>query len=292
MSGLDLMGRREINRLTTGLLLVCSLAIGVSAARHFRQHPHPLIDLSSIPVPTFAVTIWGGSLFRIAIGATPFLLPLMFQTAFGMNAFTSGLLVLAVFAGNLLMKPATTPILRRFGFRTVLIGNGLLAAVTIFACALFTPSTPKGIIVAVLFAGGLFRSMHFNSLNTVGFADIPKSQLSSASTLSSMIQQMTIGMDIAVGAIALRLAGALHSANAGSLTAGDFRIAFALVGVIALVAVIDTFSLASNAGAEVSGHRITHDPLRADRPRHASSSDAGARPVVSKPGGSVATLET
>src|ERR1700682_3957106 len=102
---------------------------------------------------------------------------------------------------------------------------------------------------------------------------------------------MTIGMGIAVGAIALRLAGALHSTNAGSLTAGDFRIAFALVGVIALVAVIDSFSLASNAGAEVSGHRLTHGPLRADRPRHASSSDAGARPVVSKPGGSVATLE-
>jgi MFS family permease len=236
----------------------------VLAVWHLRRNPHPLIDLSSLRIPTFAVTIWGGSLFRIAIGATPFLLPLMFQTGFGMNAFTSGLLVLAVFAGNLLMKPATTPVLRRFGFRTVLIANGLLAAVTIFACALFTSSTPKAIIVAVLFAGGLFRSMQFTSLNTVGFADIHKSQLSAASTLSSMIQQMTIGMGIAVGAIALRLAGALHSTNPDSLTAGDFRIAFALVGVIALVAVIDSFSLASNAGADVSGHRSTHGPLRAD----------------------------
>ena len=111
---------------------------------------------------------------------------------------------------------------------------------------------------------------------------------------------MTIGMGIAVAAIALRLAGALHSKNAGSLTAGDFRIAFALVGVIALVAVIDSFSLASDAGAEVSGHRLTHGPLRADsrrlpsplsRPRNASSSEIGARPVVSKRGASVATLE-
>jgi MFS family permease len=198
----------------------------------------------------------------------------MFQTGFGMNAFTSGLLVLAVFAGNLLIKPATTPVLRRFGFRTVLIANGVLAAVTIFACALFTSSTPKGIIVAVVFAGGLFRSMQFTSLNTVGFADIHESQLSDASTLSSMIQQMTIGMGIAVGAIALRLAGALNSTNAGSLTAGDFRIVFAVVGVIALLAVIDSLSLAANAGAEVSGHCLTHGPLRADRPlsrpRHAS----------------------
>jgi EmrB/QacA subfamily drug resistance transporter len=300
MSGLDLIGRHEISWLTTGLLLVCSLAIGVSAVWHIRRHAHPIINLSSLRVPTFAVTIWGGSLFRIAIGATPFLLPLMFQTGFGMNAFTSGLLVLAVFAGNLLIKPATTPVLRRFGFRTVLIANGLLAAVTIFACALFTSSTPKAIIVAVLFAGGLFRSMQFTSLNTVGFADIEESQLSDASTLSSMIQQMTIGMGIAVGAIALRLAGALHSTNAGSLTAGDFRIAFALVGMIALIAVIDSFSLASNAGAEVSGHRLADRPLQATSPRlpgplsrppKPSSSDTGARPAVSKRGEGVATLE-
>ena len=95
MYGLDLIGRHEIHRLTTGLLLVCSLALGVAAVWHVRRHPHPLIDLSSLRVPTFAVTIWGGSLFRIAIGATPFLLPLMFQIGFGMNAFTSGLLVLS-----------------------------------------------------------------------------------------------------------------------------------------------------------------------------------------------------
>src|SRR5271165_2201065 len=275
MYGLDLIGRHQIHLLMTGLLLVCSLAIGMAAVWHLRRNPHPLIDLSSLRVPTFAVTIWGGSLFRIAIGATPFLLPLMFQIGLGMNAFTSGLLVLAVFAGNLLMKPATTPLLRRFGFRTVLIANSLLSAVTIFACALFSSSTPKAIIVAVLFAGGLFRSMQFTSLNTVGFG-------------------------IAVGAIALRLAGALHSTNAGSLTAGDFRIAFALVGVIALVSVIDSFSLPSNAGSEVSGHRLTHGALRADsrrlpsllsRPRNAPSSETGARPVVSKRGGSVATLE-
>jgi EmrB/QacA subfamily drug resistance transporter len=299
MSGLDLIGRHQINWLTTGLLLVCSLAIAAFAVSHVRRHPHPLIDLSSLRVPTFAVTIWGGSLFRIAIGATPFLLPLMFQTGFGMNAFTSGLLVLAVFAGNLLMKPATTPVLRRFGFRTVLIANGLLAAVTILACALFTSSTPKAIIVAVLFAGGLFRSMQFTSLNTLGFADIHRSHLSDASTLSSMVQQMTIGMGIAVGAIVLRLAGALHSTNANLLAADDFRIAFLLVGVIALVSVIDSFSLPSNAGAEVSGRRLKHSPLRSDgpslpssisRPPNASSSEKGVRPVLSKQGGSAATL--
>ena len=257
---LDLIGRQEIHWLTTGLLLACSLTLGIGAVRHFRRHPHPLIDLSSLRVPTFAVTIWGGSLFRIAIGATPFLLPLMFQIGFGMNAFSSGLLVLAVFAGNLLMKPATTPVLRRFGFRTVLIGNGLLVAATIFACALFSASTPTAIIVIVLFAGGLFRSMQFTGLTSLGFADIQQSLMSAASTLSSMVQQMTFGLGVAFGAIALRLAGLFHSANGSSLTVGDFRIAFSLAGLVALVAVVDCLGLAPNAGAEVSGHRPAEAP--------------------------------
>ena len=264
MYGLDLIGRQEIHWLTTGLLLACSLTLGIGAVRHFRRHPNPLIDLSSLQVPTFAVTIWGGSLFRIAIGATPFLLPLMFQIGFGMNAFSSGLLVLAVFAGNLLMKPATTPVLRRFGFRTVLIGNGLLVAATIFACALFSASTPTAIIVVVLFAGGLFRSMQFTGLTSLGFADIQQSLMSAASTLSSMVQQMTFGLGVAFGAIALRLAGLFHSANGSSLTVGDFRIAFSLAGLVALVAVVDCLGLAPNAGAEVSGR---HRPVEAPSPQ-------------------------
>ena len=259
---LDLIGRQEIHWLTTGLLLSCSLTLGVAAVWHLRRHPHPLIDLSSFRVPTFAVTIWGGSLFRIAIGATPFLLPLMFQIGFGMNAFASGLLILAVFAGNLLMKPATTGVLQRFGFRKVLIVNGLLVAASIFACSLFSASTPKAIIVAVLFAGGLFRSMQFTGLASLGFADIHQSQMSGASTLSSMVQQMTFGMGIAFGAIALRLAGLFHPANTTeSLAVGDFRIAFGLVGSVALLGVIDAFSLASHAGAEVSRHGLGEKQL-------------------------------
>ena len=206
MYGLDLIGRQEIHWLTTGLLLACSLTLGIGAVRHFRRHPNPLIDLSSLQVPTFAVTIWGGSLFRIAIGATPFLLPLMFQIGFGMNAFSSGLLVLAVFAG------------------------------------------------------GLFRSMQFTGLTSLGFADIQQSLMSAASTLSSMVQQMTFGLGVAFGAIALRLAGPFHSANGSSFTVGDFRIAFSLAGLVALVAVVDCLGLAPNAGAEVSGHRPAEAP--------------------------------
>jgi MFS family permease len=185
-------------------------------------------------------------------------MPLMFQLTFGLDAFTSGLLVLAVFAGNLAMKPGTTWVLRRFGFRATLVANGLITAAGILACALLSPGTPVPIIVAVLFIGGLSRSMQFTALNTLGFADIPQPRMSGAHTLASMVQQMSMGMGIAIGAIALRLASLLEPAAAGaSPSLQAFHIAFVLVGFVALAAIVDCLALAPDAGIEVSGHRRT-----------------------------------
>ena len=86
------------------------MAAGWAGVWHMRRTAHPLIQFDVLTQRTFAIVIWGGSLFRLAISVSPFLLPLMFQVAFGLSAFQSGLLVLAMFAGNLFMKPATTPI--------------------------------------------------------------------------------------------------------------------------------------------------------------------------------------
>ena len=255
MYGLDLVGRPVGRWQTEAGLLLGSLVLGALAVRHARRHAHPIIDLSSLRVPTFAVTIRGGSLFRIAISATPFLLPLLFQIGFGLNAFASGLLVLAVFAGNLGMKPATTPVLRRFGFRTTLIANGLVAAAMIFSCALLSPGTPTWITVAVLFAGGLSRSMQFSGINTLGFADIAEAQKSAASTLFSTVQQLTIGLGIAFGAVALRFGARLHASASSVPTVADFHIAFVLVGLVALAGIYDSFGLTPHSGAEISGHR-------------------------------------
>ena len=99
------------------------MVAGWLAVRHMAKSRHPLIDFACLREKTFAISIWGGSLFRIAINASPFLLPLMFQVPFGMTAFQSGLLILAMFAGNLTMKSVTTPVLRNFGFRKVLLGT-------------------------------------------------------------------------------------------------------------------------------------------------------------------------
>jgi EmrB/QacA subfamily drug resistance transporter len=255
MYSLELMGRQNPRWTTVGLFLGYSVAAGWMAVRHMRRSPHPLIEFDCLKVRTFAVTIWGGSLFRIAISVSPFLLPLLFQISFGMTAFQSGLLVLAVFAGNLSMKPVTTPVLRRFGFRNVLLVNGVITTVLIFCCGLLSPQTPRTVIVAVLFLHGLSRSMQFTSLATLAFVDIPKALMSSASSFSAVVQQMSMGMGVAVGAVALRAAAAMRGHLSAIPALMDFHIAFGLAAVLALAAILDCFTLDPDAGAEVSGHR-------------------------------------
>lgn len=258
MYGLELIGRQNTPWLTTLLFLACGCVSGALAVIHFRRARAPVIDLISLEIKTFAVTIWGGSLFRIAINASPFLLPLMFQVGFGLNAFQAGLLMLGLFAGNLGMKTVTTPVLRRFGFRSVLIINGMLTALAIFACSALTSHTPRIVILGVLFVNGLCRSMQFTSLSTLAFADIPKSQLSSATSFSSMVTQMSMGTGVAAGAIALRLAALLNKHPGSTPSIADFHVAFVLVSILTFLAVIDCFSLDPESGAEVSGHRVSY----------------------------------
>jgi hypothetical protein len=138
----------------------------------------------------------------------------------------------------------------------VLIINGILTALGILACSVLAPQTPRIVIIAVLFANGLCRSMQFTSLSTLAFADVPKSQLSSATSFFSMVMQMTMGMGVALGAIALRLAALLDRHLGATPSATEFRIAFALVSLLAFLAVIDCFSVAPEAGAAVTGHRV------------------------------------
>jgi MFS family permease len=188
----------------------------------------------------------------MAIAAIPFLLPLLFQIGFGLNGFIAGALVLAVFAGNLVMKPMTTPILRRFSFRATLLVNGGLNAATIFACALLTPATPVPVIVALLFASGMTRSMQFTALNTLAFAEVPEGWMSGANTVFNMVQQLFMAMGIALGAVALRIAALLSpGAVGGAIPLGHFRTAFIIIGAISLFGALDVLGLDAAAGNNV-----------------------------------------
>ncbi len=266
MYGLDLISRGDDQWAMAGAWGLAGLGFGIAAVRHARRRAQPLVDLWAMRVPAFAVTIYGGSLFRLAIGAVPFLLPLMFQLGFGLDPFQSGLLVLAVFAGNVAMKPFTTAILRRYSFRTTLLVNGLLNAASLFGCALLTPQTPVPVIAAALFVGGLFRSMQFTALNTLAFADVPEPRMSGANTLLNMVQTMAMGMGVACGAVALRLAEMLHPAGAARMPLVDFHIAFAMMGALALLGLLDVLRLDRQAG----------DAVRRRRPAPAADQDDAA----------------
>ncbi len=255
MYGLELMGQPSAHWATVGALLAYSFLAGWLAVLHMHRTEHPLIDFSVLRLRTFSVSIWGGSLFRTGIMASPFLLPLMFQVIFGLSPFQSGLLVLTMFAGNLSMKSVTTPVLRRWGFRSVLLVNGIISALLLVACGLLAPETPKAAMVTVLFLHGLSRSMQFTALNTLAFVDIPKALMSSATSFAAVVQQMGMGLGVAVGAVALRGAGWLRGESAGTLTLMDFHVAFWLVGALGVLAVLDCLALPRDAGAEVSGHR-------------------------------------
>ena len=250
MYGLVLVGQPGAGGRVSVAVLLAAAVFGFLAIRHMGRVASPLLDLRLLRLPGFAMTVWGGSASRMAIGAVPFLVPLLLQVGFGLNAFHAGLLILAGAAGNLGMKTLTTPVLRRFGFRTVLAVNGLLASLSVAACAALSPDTPRTAIVAVLFAGGLCRSMQFTALNTVQFDGVPGPRMSGASTLASMVQQMALGMGVALGAVALNVSEALRGAAAPGLI--DFRAAFLMVAAVGLFGVIHALCLPKTVGAEIS----------------------------------------
>ena len=135
----------------------------------------------------------------------------------------------------------------------VLIANGVLAGLAILACGVLTPATPAAIVVAVLLVAGLTRSMQFTALATLAFADIEAHQRGSSSTLSSMMQQVSAGLGVALGAILLNLSQSARHAN--HLALADFKVAFTAVGLAALAGSALFLRLRPGAGAEVSGHR-------------------------------------
>ncbi|PSN08061.1 MFS transporter [Siccibacter turicensis] len=235
------------------ILLAVSVAAFLFALRHFRRAAAPMIRLDALRIPTFGVTMYGGSLFRCSISAVPFLLPLLFQVGFGMDAFHSGLLVLAVFVGNLVIKPATTPLIRRLGFKRLLVGNGILNVIALAACAWLTPGTPVWMVFLVLALGGVFRSVQFTGISTLAFADVPAAQMSYANTLFSTATQLAIGLGITLGTLGIRLGEVLSGWLAlGDIPGISFRIAFLFIAAISLVGLIDTLRLSQTAGQSVS----------------------------------------
>ena len=228
---------------------------------HAQRIEYPIIDLGLMKLPTFAAATLGGGLFRMGIGALPFLLAMLLQLVFGLTPFASGLLTFASAAGAMLMKAAAPPIIRRLGFRSVLIGNGLLSAFIMMSYALFRATTAHFVIILALLTGGFFRSLQFTALGSLAYADVSTSSMSSANTLASMAQQLFLSLGVAIGAMLLHIS--LGGRGPGQLSVYDFTPAFVVMGVLALMSSVLFIPLDYHAGDEVSGRRAGVELARA-----------------------------
>ncbi len=252
MYGMETLSRGEATLLKTGGLLLGSVLLIAINVFESRKKKFPLIDFSVLRIKTYAITIYSGSLTRMVIGMAPFLVPMLFQIGFGLNAFHSGMSYMASMVGSLAIKPATIITTRKFDFRTVLVGNGILLAGSTIATGFLIPQTPLWIIVVVMFTSGMFRSMQFSSLNTLAYADIPMDKMSNANTLYSTAQQMSLGMGIALGAITLHVASVIHHTG-NQYELKDFHLAFFIIGVLSLLSLIEYFRLTPTDGLSVRG---------------------------------------
>ncbi len=252
--GLDAIGAREIKPSLGMGVLATAAVVGLLAVRHLQTTPAPVVRLQALRMRTFFVgCISGGCISRAAISATPFLLPLMFEVGFGLSPAAAGLLLLIYMAANLAMKTITNPILRRFGMRNVLVVNCAIASLGIAACAVISPTLPLALSGLILVLAGASRSMQFTAITFVTFADIAPEERAAASVLSSLTQQISMGMGVSVGALMLNFSRLLR--HAPDLNLHDFRLAFVAAGALGALALFSYTRLAADAGAEISGHR-------------------------------------
>jgi len=220
---------------------------------HARRTGSPVLDFSLLRLSTLRAAIVGGFMFRLGIGALPFLLPLLMQTGFGLTPFQSGLVTFSSAVGAMGMKTLAARIIRAFGFRNLMTVNALISAFFLAACALFTVSTPLLLIMIILVVGGFFRSLQFTAINTVAYAEVEPPQMSRATTLVSVNQQLALSAGVAVGAFSVETTMWLR--HVSELDATVFAPAFLVVTVVSAASCWFFWQMPDDAGHEISGRK-------------------------------------
>jgi MFS family permease len=248
--GFTTIGQGLFPPVAVASLLIVGAAGCFLYVRHARTAPAPLIDLRLLKIDTFFASVVGGFIFRLGIGATPFLLPLLLQLGFGLTPFQSGMLTFSTALGAMAMKTTAAPILRRFGFKHVLVINAVLSGIFIAIPALFTPLTPHGLVLLLLLVGGFFKSLQFTSINTLAYADIEPRAMSAATSFASVAQQLSMSAGVAVGALVLEIQR--HGRAEMAVQSSDFIMAFVVIGLISATSALIFMRLPKNAGASLS----------------------------------------
>jgi len=242
---------------------------------HARRTDSPVLDLTLLRLPTLRASIYGGFLFRLGVGALPFLLPLLMQIGFGLSPFSSGLVTFSSAVGAMGMKTLAARIIRTFGFRNIMTVNAVVSSAFLAACALFTVTTPLLLIMIILVVGGFFRSLQFTAINTLAYADVEPERMSRATTLVSVNQQLAISAGVALGAFSVETTMLYHHST--ELTAADFGPGFLVVSVLAAMSCYYFFRMPADAGHQVSGRRMV---VISDPTRESEAEEEAARETV------------
>ncbi|TCH97682.1 MFS transporter [Roseococcus sp. SYP-B2431] len=276
MAGIETVGRGIFPTGWPEGLIALGAVLGVWAVRHCRAAPKPALDLGLLKIPSFRYSTMAGSLFRSGAGGIPFLVPMLLQVGFGWSATEAGFVAFATAIGAFLMKPLTRPILRRFGFRTVILGNGVLAALGVASGAMFTADWPIPAMFLVLALGGLFRSMQFTALNTLAFADTSRAQLSAATSFYGTAQQLAPALGVVLATASLELAR--HVNGDAVLRPADFTAAFLVAALVVAASIPFALGLPRDVGSEVSGRKLPPGPPPSGSAATAEAANIAARP--------------
>ncbi|HVY41534.1 MAG TPA: MDR family MFS transporter [Hyphomicrobiaceae bacterium] len=251
VAGLAVSGRRIA---PPEVALAC-LAVGAISLYAYVRHAYsiaqPLLDLRLLRFKTFEAGILGGTLFRLGVGATAFLLPLMLQLGFGLDAWSSGLITFAGAIGAFAMKPVARLFLHKYGFRRLLIANGLIASGLLMVNAFWTAATPHLLISLVLLIGGFSRSLQFTSLSAITYADLESRQIGAATSMATVAQQVSVSFGVAIGAMVLEASEWV--AGRHTPVTADFSTAFIVVAMLSSLTSLAMLRLPASAGEEISG---------------------------------------
>jgi MFS family permease len=241
-------------QLAGGAAILVAVALGWAAIASSRGREHALFDWGVLRLRSFRAGNVSGGVYRMIITGAPFLFTLLFQLAYGWSATVAGLTVIAIFVGNLAIKPFTTPLIRRLGFRTVLIWSNLLGMLVLAAFVGIGPAAPLPVLLLLLVASGVFRSIGFSAYNTLQFADVEQPGTNNANTLASALQQVATALGLAVVAVFVRASTAVSEGVTGSPLEG-YHWAFALAAALLLVPLGGAFLLPRDAGARATAPR-------------------------------------
>lgn len=252
--GLEQIGTGRPNWAFAFIALGLAALTLAAAIGYLLKTPAPLLDLRTLQIRSLRAAVAGGTVFRLVISAIPFLLPLFFQIGFGWSAAQAGGIVVALFLGNLCIKPLTTPLMRRLGIRSVLLIALPMSVVCLIGMSLLQATMSIVLMVVLLALSGIFRSVGFSAYNSVAFSDVPTEKMMHANTLHATLQELGAGLGIAVGALFVRLGDPLGTVLGLTETPGTpYRIAFVLLALILVAPLIEALTMPASAGEAVTG---------------------------------------